>query len=148
MFYQTALGSSPRVWGQARQLVYFSSFPGIIPTRVGTSTAACLLFLFSGDHPHACGDKICSRQYAIVSGGSSPRVWGQVLTAATEAEKLFHHPHACGDKFSVIYIRFFIPGSSPHVWGQVPFFAIVKHIFRIIPTRVGTRLRKRSFYPT
>ena len=97
MFYQTALGSSPRVWGQDLFPPICNRLRRIIPTRVGTSKTGSA-YLHQGKD----------------------------------------HPHACGDKFSVIYIRFFIPGSSPHVWGQVPFFAIVKHIFRIIPTRMGT----------
>ena len=97
MFYQTALGSSPRVWGQDSHKEEVSKLNEIIPTRVGTRSVPANMQSSQEDHPHACGDK-----------------------------------------FSVIYIRFFIPGSSPHVWGQVPFFAIVKHIFRIIPTRVGT----------
>ena len=107
MFYQTALGSSPRVWGQDLFPPICNRLRRIIPTRVGTSYCGAFTV-------------ICVRD----------------------------HPHACGDKFSVIYIRFFIPGSSPHVWGQVPFFAIVKHIFRIIPTRVGTRGIMIRFLPS
>ena len=49
-------GSSPRVWGQALQLL----------DRHGEV-----------DHPHACGDKSIVTPATFVVKGSSPRVWGQ-----------------------------------------------------------------------
>ena len=71
-------GSSPRVWGQDLDNAVAPGYPGIIPTRVGTSHAAKRNNTLYKDHPHACGDKT-----SCVSGfrrcrGSSPRVWGQV----------------------------------------------------------------------
>ena len=50
---------------------------GIIPTRVGTSLVNWWLFLCTGDHPHACGDKLSPCTYKGLELGSSPRVWGQ-----------------------------------------------------------------------
>ena len=93
-----ALGSSPRVWGQA----------------VSDLWAA----IIGRDHPHACGDKLLRSVIAEVLPGSSPRVWGQDLSCACKAMnyriiptrvgtrffalKIFgsmrDHPHACGDK--------------------------------------------------
>ncbi len=36
--------------------------------------------LFSArDHPHACGDKLSTRESGMLGEGSSPRVWGQVF---------------------------------------------------------------------
>ena len=52
------IGSSPRVWGQVVRPRVIAVLSGIIPTRMGTSTAATVCLL--------CGK------------GSSPRVWGQV----------------------------------------------------------------------
>ena len=66
------------MWGQVPLLQLLSAFPGIIPTRVGTSDFRYTLDYAVEDHPHACGDKVvfvvCSSDW----GGSSPRVWGQV----------------------------------------------------------------------
>ena len=114
------------------------------------------------DHPHAYGDKLVS--YTKLRGfiGSSPRVWGQDLLASlagkilgiiptrvgTSCNRKFHqvsgqdHPHACGDKSKIRFQSEPDTGSSPRVWGQV--YPRMTHTLqlRIIPTRVGTRLKK------
>ena len=75
----TVPGSSPRVWGQGRFAPDGVSYTGIIPTRVGTSISAGRTARLKRDHPHACGDK--SKQLTRkAEEGSSPRVWGQVLS--------------------------------------------------------------------
>ena len=52
------------------------------------------------------------------------------------------HPHACGDKELNISYNANGSGSSPRVWGQVN--DVFQKVFEwgIIPTRVGTRLKK------
>ena len=50
-------GSSPRVWGQGADVARSFQQPGIIPTRVGTSSCSVLTVYLDKDHPHACGDK-------------------------------------------------------------------------------------------
>ena len=72
-------GSSPRVWGQAVKQTAENLLHGIIPTRVGTSTAVFDVDIAHKDHPHACGDKCHSRRERRNRQGSSPRMWGQVL---------------------------------------------------------------------
>ena len=51
-------GSSPRVWGQALQLLDRHGEVRIIPTRVGTRGGDKYGHKHNWDHPHACGDKI------------------------------------------------------------------------------------------
>ena len=51
------------------------------------------------------------------------------------------HPHACGDKTRRCSRRYARKGSSPRVWGQVAIGGEILGALRIIPTRVGTRLR-------
>ncbi len=75
--FVVSLGSSPRVWGQDRQLAGQLSRIGIIPTRVGTSALTLFLFFGVEDHPHACGDKSYITTICEHPIGSSPRVWGQ-----------------------------------------------------------------------
>ena len=94
--------------------------------------------------------------------GSSPRVWGQddCFTIMPTPEGIIptrvgtrvntdfpalwqrDHPHACGDKSWYVHIAKAVTGSSPRVWGQ----DALKHssfvLYGIIPTRVGTRLKK------
>ena len=133
------MGSSPRVWGQARRRHLPIYSPRIIPTRVGTRPKPAVTDTLNGDHPHACGDKGCYPDLNNECVGSSPRVWGQ---GTLDALKLSHtriiptrvgtscwhsvrvyahrdHPHACGDKTSKPYGICWIAGSSPRVWGQV-----------------------------
>ena len=50
------------------------------------------------------------------------------------------HPHACGDKDFKNLATSDRIGSSPRVWGQVQDFYDVVNNYRIIPTRVGTRV--------
>ena len=86
--------------------------------RVGTSLHFNQSFFYSGDHPHACGDKLTDFYKKAAKLGSSPCVWGQVTvrfcynatagiipmrvgTSAALCFAMHHtqdHPHACGDK--------------------------------------------------
>ena len=50
-------GSSPRGWGQDINDNSSYDYCRIIPTRMGTSTAAAAPVLERKDHPHAYGDK-------------------------------------------------------------------------------------------
>ena len=78
--FAPALGSSPRVWGQADVEYSTTESSRIIPTRVGTRCCQCLSQACPRDHPHACGDKVKQNFCVVTGGGSSPRVWGQGLT--------------------------------------------------------------------
>ena len=79
-------GSSPRVWGQVLFFFVLLFTCGIIPTRVGTSIETTITNGGLKDHPHACGDKFITVKSVCIFKGSSPRVWGQVLT-----NFLFHY---------------------------------------------------------
>ena len=112
------LGSSPRVWGQDTEKIHNGGYPGIIPTRVGTSFVWFYSYFGGQDHPHACGDKTVQRIDYLMKAGSSPRVWGQgsiragnisitgiIPTRVGTSRDIKHicltckdHPHACGDK--------------------------------------------------
>ena len=74
------LGSSPRVWGQVFNDLVKTKRCFIIPTRVRTSYNYACWGCGSGDHPHACGDKFHDFLLSNKLAGSSPRVWGQVLS--------------------------------------------------------------------
>ena len=58
------------------------------------------------------------------------------------------HPHACGDKKRNVRYTKKELGSSPRVWGQESPLGGFGYCFRIIPTRVGTRLITANvFFP-
>ena len=52
------------------------------------------------------------------------------------------HPHAYGDKADITAEAEVIMGSSPRVWGQAIRSGLGYDRKRIIPTRMGTRLKK------
>ncbi len=155
---RSALGSSPRVWGQVTQGTLTERICRIIPTRVGTSTQQPLHSRRYWDHPHACGDKRNLAGFGLKGWGSSPRVWGQghsktvspkqsriiptrvgtsiIFTASGTGNE--DHPHACGDKKLCNVIIRHVTGSSPRVWGQASVADIYSRLGGIIPTRVGT----------
>ena len=132
------MGSSPRVWGQDYSKPGKPPNPGIIPTRVGTSSYLYLFGVRERDHPHACGDKRLLVRSDFLSLGSSPRVWGQVYNITAKenhvriiptrvgTRRIFtklpqvveDHPHACGDKVVHRKAKSGREGSSPRVWGQ------------------------------
>ena len=136
----------------------------IIPTRVGTSNTGYSFGKHLQDHPHACGDKNGYKCYDLCCGGSSPRVWGQVLGRHTQHSNcriiptrvgtrkgrylgngyVKDHPHACGDKFKRKCCSECLATSSPRVWGQVNAILSGLAYGRIIPTRVGTRKVSRA----
>ena len=127
---------------------------------MGTSIILYNLRYYTEDHPHAYGDK--SKKVAFVYNfiGSSPRVWGQVLSTVCKLVELRiiptrmgtslerntscrvkgDHPHAYGDKLLGVWLRQQGQGSSPRVWGQVVQVSPDGAKFGIIPTRMGTRL--------
>ena len=116
--FKQALGSSPRVWGQAA--LHFCAYQnhGIIPTRMGTRQAVPRTGFAFRDHPHAYGDKYILKTLKHIILGSSPRVWGQAFrgriysmynriiptrmgTSYTTGFSICQggdHPHAYGDK--------------------------------------------------
>ncbi len=140
-------------------IVYEDGTFGIIPTRVGTSKRRNYFVGYGQDHPHACGDKRRQVTLQYTMEGSSPRVWGQVLTnimvdvlcriiptrVGTSFKRQldfcvdWDHPHACGDKFFGDYTMATYVGSSPRVWGQAVISVAKASRPWIIPTRVGTR---------
>ena len=74
-------GSSPRVWGQVNDRLTSIGNGRIIPTRMGTSVDKHIVILIQQDHPHAYGDKLSGAFFQANFLGSSPRVWGQVLSS-------------------------------------------------------------------
>ena len=54
------------------------------------------------------------------------------------------HPHACGDKLAVVLGLASVMGSSPRVWGQGEKKEMRIVQTGIIPTRVGTRAKRKT----
>ena len=99
-------GSSPRVWGQVTAEIYRGIKQRIIPTRMGTSERRRKQIRCQGDHPHAYGDKYHQKRSESLQRGSSPRVWGQVLSYTEVAVMMRIIPTRMGTSCS--YNRRFI----------------------------------------
>ena len=96
------VGSSPRVWGQARVYVDINTGDGIFPTRMGTRFPATKICLVYQDHPHAYGDKSCSFAPADSVAGSSPRVWGQEVKMNKIPSRCRIIPTRMGTRFPLL----------------------------------------------
>ena len=122
----TAHGSSPRVWGIRADSLQYPRVWRFIPTRVGNTR-----FIPGGGsdlsvHPHACGEYVFYFGVVNKYPGSSPRVWGILVSIARRADRKRFiptrvgntrgsgcplksatvHPHACGEYTSSISLSY------------------------------------------
>ena len=113
-----AMGSSPRVWGQAVLVSVPVVLVGIIPTRMGTSMQKLIRNSGVRDHPHAYGDKYSLAFPGFPELGSSPRVWGQAVRQAQSCHMNRIIPTRMGTSSFMERTVCSQRGSSPRVWGQ------------------------------
>jgi len=73
-------GSSPRVWGTLNEMGKDGTEKRFIPTGVGNTDAGCPAFADRAVHPHGCGEHLQRFLAGSVNAGSSPRVWGTLLS--------------------------------------------------------------------
>ena len=92
-----------------------------------------------GQEVFCCHQHECHR---IIPTRVGTRYWWWHYTTTIK-----DHPHACGDKLSRPTPCRAMRGSSPRVWGQVAKLLCDLGIMRIIPTRVGTRIRSKDMIP-
>ncbi len=135
-------GSSPRVWGIRHPPFVFLGDGRFIPTRVGNTSIGILRGRPRAVHPHACGEYFDYVIHHASSGGSSPRVWGILITCSASRALSAVHPHACGEYPRVIVTDPTSSGSSPRVWGILFAIQMVIKFLRFIPTRVGNTFIK------
>ena len=65
---------------------------------------------------------------------------GTSLLVLCQVYPVWDHPHAYGDKALLLSKTNSHQGSSPRVWGQAELVTIYGDVYRIIPTRMGTRI--------
>ncbi len=130
-------GSSPRVWGTHSLGKCNKSALRFIPTGVGNTIDTDIQWICIPVHPHGCGEHDSDVYSPSLVSGSSPRVWGTLLTpisngfvyrfiptgvgntilTCTALLLSAVHPHGCGEHTMVINGIFKKIGSSPRVWG-------------------------------
>ena len=130
-------GSSPRVWGTQRSVLWRMASRRFIPTCVGNTVSRRMLRRAKAVHPHVCGEHSHWGTSISFICGSSPRVWGTPLfldrysvqlrfipTCVGNTLPLRHstirtpvHPHVCGEHTTHPHGSPHTYGSSPRVWG-------------------------------
>ena len=153
-------GSSPRVWGTLSAIFAFIPSPRFIPTCVGNIAAWLPGRDSSAVHPHVCGEHKIFKAMYVSHDGSSPRVWGTLVSPASmigpsrfiptcvgnilsrmiTSDILPVHPHVCGEHGHWPRVSLIRAGSSPRVWGTYVYFPNCVHRCRFIPTCVGNIL--------
>ena len=151
------MGSSPRVWGTRVSCLRWLSGRGLIPTGVGNTGLVIDCGVYSGAHPHGCGEHDGRATPHDGGAGSSPRVWGTrnrttlwprtagliptgvgntVLTCAARSSS-WAHPHGCGEHAVGVALPPGSWGSSPRVWGTLQPDDSQWEFVGLIPTGVG-----------
>ena len=158
-------GSPPRVRGRGRSIAAGSGCLGITPARAGKSGNSLFRFLFSGDHPRACGEESCTGAEIGGDMGSPPRVRGRVwdskvkhwrsrITPARAGKRstrrwtacpIWDHPRACGEECGQWSPKIRGSGSPPRVRGRVPLASCRCWGLRITPARAGKRKTQGLF---
>ncbi len=150
-------GSSPRMWGTPFCLSGVLADDRFIPTHVGNTVANRAPSSSVPVHPHACGEHL-RVNYARQNGfGSSPRMWGTLVSDGfnTMCERFIPthvgnthlgsflkrfpsvHPHACGEHLCSGDRKPRGTGSSPRMWGTLSPPSSTRPKQRFIPTHVG-----------
>ncbi len=95
-FPSLVYGSSPRAWGQLKELISLKLRFRFIPTRVGTTIAHKQISDPATVHPHARGDNWRCGAWGDMTDGSSPRAWGQPEFRVTNEGKVRFIPTRVG----------------------------------------------------
>ncbi len=161
MSERSASGSSPRVRGTAVRLGLDGDRSRIIPACAGNGASRSRMVLGKTDHPRVCGERpsrISSRRFRC---GSSPRVRGTDVTAASAhaASRIIpacagngpsspvtcigrtDHPRVCGERGRAEGESIMKTGSSPRVRGTVSSGDDELVATRIIPACAGNGMR-------
>ena len=110
-------GSSPRVWGTRKPGLNHLLISRFIPTCVGNTQPKIILSGPITVHPHVCGEHSISPSSMVSGIGSSPRVWGTLLSAFNLQGRYRFIPTCVGNTFSKNRQT---PGATvhPHVCGE------------------------------
>ena len=73
-------GSSPRMWGTLRIDLLRIELRRFIPTHVGNTSVGIEHCDIWAVHPHACGEHLKAVAWVDKVDGSSPRMWGTLLS--------------------------------------------------------------------
>ena len=150
-------GSSPRMRGSPFRVAGRRKHPGIIPAHAGLTCMACSRPLTCWDHPRACGAHEAIIHPPPAHTGSSPRMRGSLVSAATCKRNLGiipahagltvagsrarvdapDHPRACGAHHVAHPSTAAMSGSSPRMRGSHAYSLKSGRSSGIIPAHAG-----------
>ena len=134
---ENSVGSSPRVWGTLNGHNCKGSPERFIPTGVGNTNVRHSISRREPVHPHGCGEHWNRHWLKPRRNGSSPRVWGTLMTSVDGIKKTRFIPTGVGNTNRVLILMVQSRGSSPRVWGTPKIFRSILLCRRFIPTGVG-----------
>ncbi len=145
------------MWGKVSILAEEIPYFRFNPTHVGKRRVVMRPICVMPVQPHACGEKTKKMIYYFKSPGSTPRMWGKVLSGphnrgnfrfnpthvgkrastCSAWEICSVQPHACGEKSIRLRGHKSLTGSTPRMWGKGS--TVSKDIprSRFNPTHVG-----------
>ena len=110
-------GSSPRVRGTRCPSPAPRRPPRFIPACAGNSFSQKRRLVMATVHPRVCGELGSWGQFAMLVGGSSPRVRGTRVPLPAFPCPTPVHPRVCGELTRVMLRAVVVDGSSPRVRG-------------------------------
>ncbi len=134
----------------------------IIPADAGNTVLHSFYQSWSQDHPRGCGEHQIVCSIITIFVGSSPRMRGTRMMAASrlillriipadagntpnQGRDRFHkkdHPRGCGEHIIIRFRRYCVPGSSPRMRGTQIGVPCCGLLFRIIPADAGNTSRR------
>ena len=150
-------GTSPRLWGDFLITKTTLGRTRYIPTLVGRFVPGSGSPPRYAVHPHACGEIEIRPNYHPTDYGTSPRLWGDSVSAGNAINTTRYiptlvgrftspiggiiitavHPHACGE---ILRIKRSIRkeiGTSPRLWGDYSSVSGRQRLPRYIPRLWG-----------
>ncbi len=161
---QTVDESFPRMWDQLTRDPAIKVTNRIIPTYVGSTVTPYWQGSGKSNHSHVCGINRTRPLELVRCIESFPRMWDQpdatagtsqmyriipTYVGSTRLRSTLHrfaanHSHVCGINASLSMTMFLIFESFPRMWDQLGITPQAGWPWRIIPTYVGSTLRRSS----
>ena len=150
-------GSSPRLRGTLWRIDRDMRRCRIIPAPAGNTSLPTSMFIWSTDHPRACGEHWLAGEEEVLQAGSSPRLRGtrhlaqpihavgRIIPAPAgntrgnpwASSPRTDHPRACGEHVKRMHTFVLLLGSSPRLRGTPGTVGQDGGRRRIIPAPAG-----------
>ena len=110
-------GSPPPVRGKGGRVMFTLSLSGITPAYAGKRSATKPRRTKRTDHPRACGEKLCTKDFIAPPSGSPPRMREKVEDKVREYKAQRITPAYAGKSATTTWART-VGGDHPRVCGE------------------------------